>query len=484
MTPEQIRKLETFEVSGRDLRAALEYRRFNRREFIFPDVGRLRRELYPKQLAFFEAGRTEKQRLAMCANRFGKTEMGAYEASCHATGIYPHWWKGRVFPGPNEGWACGTNSQTTRDIVQRALIGPPNDIGTGMIPRHLISDIKPQSHGLKDAKEQILVRHASGGISLIGLKSYEQGRKSFEGTAKSWVWCDEEPPEDCYQEMIIRTMTTRGIIWLTFTPLQGMSAVVKRFKEPEKGKELWFIQGGWNDAPHIPESEKAELLRTTPAHELRARTEGEPSLGSGAVYPIAEDRIRCEEFIPPETWPRSYGLDVGFKWTAAIWGARNPATDVTYFYADYLGLGQHDGANPLSASVHAAAIKRHGEWIVGAIDPASNSSSQVDGRKLLELYRSLGLQLVEAENAVSTGISTVWEAMVNGTLKVMPSCQNFWREFRGYHRKNGKIVKVDDHIMDASRYRLVSGRALERVKPLPPPTGKTSSPGNAYSWMG
>ncbi len=47
------------------------------------------------------------------------------------------------------------------------------------------------------------------------------------------IWLDEEPPADVYGECLIRTMTTNGIIMLTFTPLSGMSAVVLQFMPAE-----------------------------------------------------------------------------------------------------------------------------------------------------------------------------------------------------------------------------------------------------------
>jgi phage terminase large subunit-like protein len=43
------------------------------------------------------------------------------------------------------------------------------------------------------------------------------------------IWDDEEPPMDVYGEQIIRTATTKGILMLTFTPLEGMSDVVQQF---------------------------------------------------------------------------------------------------------------------------------------------------------------------------------------------------------------------------------------------------------------
>ena len=68
---------------------------------------------------------------------------------------------------------------------------------------------------------------------MLTLKSYEQGRKKFQGTEIDLVWLDEEPPEDVYSECVTRTMTTGGIVYLTFTPLEGLSNVVMSFLPKE-----------------------------------------------------------------------------------------------------------------------------------------------------------------------------------------------------------------------------------------------------------
>jgi phage terminase large subunit-like protein len=85
------------------------------------------------------------------------------------------------------------------------------------------------SRALQDLVDTVKIKHVSGGWSKLGLKSYQQGRGSFEGTAQHVVWDDEEPPEEVYGEQMIRTATTGGILMLTFTPLEGMSEVVQRF---------------------------------------------------------------------------------------------------------------------------------------------------------------------------------------------------------------------------------------------------------------
>lgn len=437
----------------------------------FPDEGPRRRELYKRHIEFFDAGAIYKERLFMAANRIGKSQAGAYETACHLTGLYPRWWKGRRFADAGEWWACGTNSETTRNIVQAELLGKVGSPGTGMIPGHLIEHTSLRRSGLEGSIESAWIRHVSGKRALLGLKTYEQGRQSFEGTAKQGIWWDEEPPLEIYIEGLYRTVTTRGIALTTFTPLQGMSEVVKSFIEPETDEARaykWYIQAGWRDVPHIDEEEKRILIATTPPYQIQARTEGEPSLGAGAIYPIAESDIACDNFDPPASWPRAFGMDVGWNRTAVIWGARDPGSGRIYLYDEhYQGEG--------SPIVHAHAIKARGEWMPGVIDPAAAGASIIDGRNAMQQYVDLGIDLNSAKNAVDSGITEVWTLMVSGQLKVTSKCQNWFREFRKYHRDakgSGKIVKRDDHLMDATRYLIVSGRDRMTCRPAPRNSGR------------
>lgn len=226
-------------------------RRQRRRKILtyFPDEGPLRRELYRKHMQFFAAGGRHKpmsccpedcdgsphlERLFLAANQIGKTESaGGYETVLHLTGAYPAWWPGMRFTHPVDWWAAGDTRQTTRDIQQAKLLGT-NDIresdkiGTGLIPGDMIAGIVPMQ-GFAGAVEQVRVRHISGGISNLAIKSYDQGRRSFQGTQKHGIWLDEEVPDDIYEECLIRTLTTGGLNMLTFTPLLGYTPVVLRF---------------------------------------------------------------------------------------------------------------------------------------------------------------------------------------------------------------------------------------------------------------
>jgi phage terminase large subunit-like protein len=215
----------------------------NKFSALFPDTGPYRRALYPKHMAFIRAGgkhkpmedcpddcdgHSHRERCLLSANRVGKTVLGAYEVTCHLTGEYPPWWKGKRFTHPISAWAAGDTNQTTRDIIQLELLGAFGNFGTGMIPKRSILHTTTKG-GMAGAVETIFVRHASGGRSDLGLKSYDQGRVAFQGTNKHLIWLDEECPKDVYTECLIRTTTTRGIIILTFTPLNGMTEICRDF---------------------------------------------------------------------------------------------------------------------------------------------------------------------------------------------------------------------------------------------------------------
>lgn len=216
----------------------------NKIDSYYPDDGPLRRELYPKHLEFFRVGRTYRERCFMAGNRIGKTEgSGGYETALHLTGLYPEWWEGRRFDRPVRGWAAGKTSETTRDIIQAKLFGPISHhtgdkgvAGTGLVRGRSLGRITWKA-GVADLIDTIQVKHASGGWSLLGLKSYHQGRGSFEGTEQDFVWLDEEPPEDIYGECLVRTATTNGSVYITFTPLEGITGTVLSFL-PGGGGEL------------------------------------------------------------------------------------------------------------------------------------------------------------------------------------------------------------------------------------------------------
>ena len=437
---------------------------------IFPDHGPYQRSLYAKHLQFFAGGLAHRERLFISANRIGKTRAACYELVVHLTGLYPDWWEGRRFDHPIRAWAAGTSSKKVKEILQEELFGPVGQLGTGMLPASHILHTSRAASSIADLIDSAQVYHVSGGRSQLTLKYYEQGREAFEGTFQDVILEDEEPPLVIHAENVLRTMDTtgtgehNGLVMTTFTPLEGLSETVMHFLPDGQIPDEPVVQGRsivnatWDDVPHLDAATKAELLATIPPYQLDARSRGIPVLGAGVIYPVAEDDYLVDDFEIPTHWPRAYGMDVGWNRTAVIWGAYDREQDRwTLYYEHYRGQAE--------PSIHATAIKAPGPWIRGVIDPAARGRSQQDGRQLMEDYRDLGLDLTEAINTREAGIYQVWERLSTGRLKVCRSLSNWRKEIRLYRRDDkGNIVKLNDHLCDATRYLVMSGREVAQVQ--------------------
>lgn len=413
-----------------------------------------------KQCDFHDFGATCKERLFLAGNRCGKTVGGANEVSFHLTGNYPSWWEGYRFNCPIRAWAASPTTETTRDVLQAMYLGDSETGAIGCIPINLITKITTR-RGVQGAVDTVYVKHKSGGISSLGFKSYDQGREKFQGTSRHLVHLDEEPPHEIYAECLLRLMDTAGLMLLTMTPLLGMTQVCLDFLEnrsigvPKDGKVV--VQATWDDNPHLPPEEVQRLLKTLKPHELEARQKGVPSLGGGKVYPVTEEAIRCDRFDIPEHWPRCFGLDFGWSNpTAAVFFAYDRDRDIVYAYQTY-------SQSERTPETHAAILQRLGaDWIPGVCDPSGGAVGQKDGISIMQQYGDAGVQLSVADNSVEAGLMEVLERMQTGRFKVFADLEPWWREFRLYRRdeKVGRVVKDNDHLMDATRYAVRSGLAL------------------------
>lgn len=426
----------------------------------FPDTGPLRRELYPQHLEFFRLGREYPTRAFMAGNRVGKTEGGGgYELTLHLTGRYPDWWEGRRFEHPIDAWAAGDTKETVRDILQLKLVGPEDNYGIGLIPgEDIVKYVRRPNGG--GALDYVMVKNQFGGVSRLGFKSYDQGRTAFQGTEKHVILLDEESEEGIRSECAIRLGTTHGLLMETFTPLRGLTPIVLAYlggdaaipadRVGRHGTQA-MVMAGWDDVPHLDADAKARMLENAEVHLRDARSKGIPSIGSGAIYPVAEEEITVDDFEIPVHWPRAYGLDVGWNCTAAVFGALDRESDILYLYSLHY-QGQQE------PSTHVAGIHGRGKWMNGVIDPASRGRSQKDGEQLLQIYQDLGLNLIPADNSVESGLYAVHQRLATGRLKVFKSLREWFAEYRIYRRdEKGHIVKKKDHAMDGTRYLVVSG---------------------------
>jgi phage terminase large subunit-like protein len=413
---------------------------------------------YEKQLAFHEAGASHRERLLMAGNQLGKTLAGGMEAAMHATGLYPTWWKGRRFDKPTIGWVAGTTNETVRDTVQRVLVGRPGQTGQGAIPKSAIVELVP-ARGIADLLDSIRVAHVSGGVSTIGLKSYVRGRESFQGETLDYAWLDEESPPDIYMEALTRTNISRGPVWLTFTPLLGVSTMVKRFlMEPSPDRHVTTMT--IDDVSHYSEAEKASIIDSYPEHEKEARTRGVPTMGSGRIFHTAEDKLLVEPFECPRHWVRIGGIDFGWTHHAAfveMWWDRD--LDILYLVRT-LRMRQ---ATPHQ---HVNAVR---QWKLRWAWPHDGRNQTLAGAgvPLMRQYADAGLDMMhvhaqfeDGSNSLEAGIMEMADRMKGGRWKVFRDNNEPWlEEYRLYHRReDGRVVAEGDDAISASRYAMMMRR--------------------------
>ena len=443
---------------------------------------------YDYQKKFHNA--TAQQRLLMAGNRIGKSFSGAMEMAYHLTGLYPEWWQGKKFPRPIRAWAGGASNETTRDICQKELVGQPDDPsarGTGSIPLKLIGETVRKA-GVPNAMNSLVIKHVSGGWSRLAFKAYEMGKEKWMGESVDVVWLDEEPPSSIYTQALTRTADKGGIVYMTFTPENGMTETVAQFvNDLRDGQAL--IQAGWDDAPHMTAEVRQQILAALPPHERKMREQGIPQLGSGLVFPIAESDMVCDPINIPEFWPRICGLDFGWDHpTAAAWAAWDRDSDIIYIYDTY-AMSQE------AVPIHASAIKGRGNWIPVIWPMDGRQADKGSGKSLTEQYRNEGVSMTrehftnppqqgQKENtggiSVEAGVQEMYTRFMTNRLKIFNNQSKLLEELRMYHRKDGKIVFKHDDVISATRYAVMSVRKA-RVKNYEPTQLYSDSSFNVFA---
>ena len=84
------------------------------------------------------------------------------------------------------------------------------------------------------------------------------------------------------------------------------------------------------------------------------------------------------------------------------------------------------------------------------------------GIALAEQYRAQGLNMLhehaqfeDGSVSVEAGLMDMLNRMQSGRFKVFKHLNDWWEEFRLYHRKDGRVVKEGDDLLCATRYALM-----------------------------
>ncbi len=410
-----------------------------------------------KQIAFHECDK--KNRWVFGGNRSGKTECGAVETIYMARGNHPY----RHIDKATTGWVVSLSTQVQRDVAQSKILNYLNP--------DWIEDVVMLS-GRKDSIsngiiDYILIKNVFGTTSKIGFKSCDQGREKFQGTSLDYVWFDEEPPYEIYQECRMRVLDKNGDIFATMTPLKGMTFVydeiyMNKFNDPN----IWCEFMQWDDNPYISEEAKNAMKASMSEDELRSRQYGEFIDAGGRVYPEFDENLNViEPFDVPYEWQDKISIDPGLK---------NPLS--CHWYAvDYDGnvyvVAEHyDRDKDIdyhSQKIYEISDQLH--WhrnsngmIEGLIDSAANQTTLASRKSVTDLFYEHGILVNPNVNKdVFTGIQRVKSYIKNSLgeskLFIFNTCKNLIREMKGYRwGKGDSPVKTDDHSMDELRYYIMS----------------------------
>ena len=415
------------------------------------------RKKHKKQLAFHKC--KKRNRWVFGGNRSGKTECGAVEAVWMARGNHPYR-KNRknVF-----GWVVSLTSQVQRDVAQQKILH--------YLRPDWIEEIVMTS-GRRDSPasgiiDQIRVKNVFGGVSVIGFKSCDQGRERFQGSSLDFVWFDEEPPQDIYEECVMRVLDRKGDIFGTMTPLKGLTFVYEEiYLNRHNNPQIWYEFMEWADNPFLSKREIKALTEALDETTLQSRRYGKFCTREGLVYPEFDENVHVIEPFPvPKEWQDTISIDPGLKNPlSAHWYCTDFDGNV-YVVAEHYAAGQDVDfhAEKIKHICDILGWKRDAKGRISAlIDPAAGQRTLASAKSVSELFYERGILAdMRVNKDVFAGIAQVksYLSRKNGLpdLYIFSNCTNMIREFKGYFWGNDESpVKRDDHAMDELRYYLMT----------------------------
>lgn len=452
--------LKAYAEKAEALIQAKQYRQTHKREFVTEDYW------YDWQKEGFAQPFEKKSVMTMAGNQTGKSLSAGYHTACDLTGDYPDWWPGFKFDHALDSTALGVDNTQLKDVIQDQLFGAVIEdergrrFAGGWIHPDEIDGIE-WSPQVKNLARMVTIKSRFG-PSVVHLRASTQSKTgqstlSFAGTVKDLIWVDECPPDELIGQLKVRTINGNqgkgGRVRYTMTPELGATKLVVGFTDKPGPSKHLVGPISWDECPHLTPEVQESILEDIPEHEHDMRKKGTPFFGSGLVYAISEDRIRIDPFeVWSKPWMRGLkAIDIGTTHPTAIsWLAYDPEDDTVYLVKTYKQAGA-------AAAVHASAANAYWRHVPTVFPHDIDQTEPGSGKTAREWYEKGGLtHTLDFKNPdgslyVEPGILDVLERMQTGRFKVFSTCDEFWKEFRMYHRKDGKIVKEMDDIMDTVR---------------------------------
>lgn len=401
-------------------------------------------------------------RLYIGGNRSGKTVGGAVETCYWLMKKHPY----RRLPLPEEpirGRAVAVDFNYGVDI----LMIP--EISRWLPPSFLINGSWEDSYN----KDHRLLTLANK--STLEFRSYEQDLDKHAGASRHFIWFDEEPPNHIYNENQMRILDTHGYIWVTMTPVEGLTwtyegLYLKGIENPEG--DIGIIEIDTNENPHLSQAAIEMVMGALDPEERKARERGEYISVGGKIFKMfsTEDHviepINIKEY---SNWELYASLDHGFNNpTAILFHVVSPDNKVITFAEHY----EREMIIEDHAKAYHEIVKNIGRtptFNVG--DPAINQRSGVTGTSVKQEYADRGIYWADGNNDVLSGVvrmaaylktkgddnQPLWTITANCTYLIKEMKKLRWASFqnkKAVYENNRKeqIHKKDDHAPDSARY--------------------------------
>lgn len=420
--------------------------------------------VHQKQMLFHKC--LKNNRWVFGGNRSGKTECGAVETVWLARGIHPYRQNRKnVF-----GWVVSLTQQVQRDVAQKKILSYLSS--ADIVDAVMVSGRRDSlDNGVID---QLFVKNAFGGVSVIGFKSCDQGREKFQGASLDFVWFDEEPPKDVYDECKMRLLDKRGCMFGTMTPLKGMTFIYDEiYLNSCNSPDVWYEFMEWGDNPYLNPEEVKKMTESLPKDVLDSRRYGRFKAESGMVYPEFDEQkhVLDTPFPIPYDWQDVISIDPGLN---------NPLS--CHFYAvdydDNVYVVAESYQAEKTVEYHAEQIKKIADelgWhrrpdgrIEALIDSAANQTTLASSKSVTQLFFEHGIACNPKVNKEKfVGIARVKEYFAADKIKIFPCCKNLIRELKNYRWGVGDVpIKKDDHALDELRYYIMSRPHNQKPTPM------------------
>ena len=414
-----------------------------------------------------------KEKLYIGGNRSGKTVAGVAELVMYATGEHPY--NDSIPKPPTRLRAVGVDIE---DGIKKILIP---EFQKWVPVRFLRNGSWDDSYD-KQAK---ILRLTNG--SFIEFMSYEQEVEKFAGTSRHAIFFDEEPPEDIFNECLMRLVDTDGYYWISMTPLIEMSWIKDRIYDPwANGEESIYVQEvDTEENPHISIDALNRITRGLTAEERLARRAGKFISYTGLVFagsfspkPYTEGGNVIHDIVDEnfhqytKSWGHFVCMDHGYANPTVFLFCCYDSDGRIIVYDEIYEIRKIVRENAYLYLQRVESLQIKPIYVVG--DPSIQNTSAITRTSIQTEYVEHGVPVALGNNDVRAGLVRMQNRFAKRLLFVTNRCVNTLKELENYRwdrfasskleaRRNKKEspLKKNDHCMDALRYGVMSRPALE-----------------------